>query len=111
MSVVADREPVSIASKSLERVKQVILEHLAGQDVTVVLFGSRSTGEGHRRSDIDIGMLPGENFDRAHIHLVEEALEALNIPYRIDLVDLSRTSELFRNKVLQEGVVWERWKC
>ncbi|MDM7918456.1 MAG: hypothetical protein QUS12_04740 [Methanosarcina sp.] len=39
---------------------------------------------------------------------LKEQIEDLNIPYIVDVVDLSRVSEVFRDKALREGVVWKR---
>jgi len=58
-------------------------------------------------SDIDIGILPGKNFDRRKLIFLKERTEDLNIPYTGDIVDLSRVSKVFKEKALREGVVWK----
>ncbi len=84
-----------------------MLEWLEAEEVTIVLFGSRATGIAHRHSDIDIGYLPGQDFDRTRLVGLEEAIDDLNIPYIVELVDLSKVSDLLRTKALGEGIVWK----
>jgi hypothetical protein len=38
---------------------------------------------------------------------LKEKIENLNIPYTVDVVDLSKVSEVFKEKALREGVVWK----
>ncbi|WP_255335686.1 nucleotidyltransferase family protein [Methanosarcina sp. KYL-1] len=77
------------------------------ENATVILFGSRARGDFSRVSDIDIGVLPGKNFDRRKLVFLKERIEDLNIPYTVDVVDLSRVSEVFKDKALREGVIWK----
>jgi predicted nucleotidyltransferase len=53
-----------IYQKCIQDLKSLIFEALKGENITVILFGSRARGDFNRVSDIDIGILPGENFDR-----------------------------------------------
>jgi uncharacterized protein len=96
-----------IYQKSIQDLKSLIFETLKEEDVTVVLFGSRARGDFNRVSDIDIGILPGKNFDRKKLILLKDRIEDLNIPYTVDIVDLSRVSEDFKEKALREGVAWK----
>ncbi len=48
----------SIYEISLECLKSVVLDTLRGEDVMIILFGSRARGDFDRRSDIDIGIIP-----------------------------------------------------
>lgn len=99
--------PESIYEKSLERLKSVVLDALRGEDVMIILFGSRARGDFDRRSDIDIGIIPKEKYDQKKLILLKEKLEDMNIPYKVDVVDISKVSEIFRDKVLKEGKVWK----
>jgi uncharacterized protein len=47
------------------------------------------------------------NFDRKKLVFLKERTEDLNIPYIVDIVDLSRISKVFIEKALREGVVWK----
>ena len=74
----------------------MILETLKDENVTIVLFGSRAREDFNRVSDIDIGTLPGKNFDRRKLILLKDKIEDLNIPYTVDIVNLSSVSEDFK---------------
>lgn len=96
-----------IYQKSIQNLKSLVFETLKEENVIVILFGSRARGDFSRVSDIDIGVLPGKNFDRRKLVFLKERIEDLNIPYTVDVVDLSRVSEVFKEKALREGVVWK----
>ncbi|MBN2110409.1 MAG: nucleotidyltransferase domain-containing protein [Methanosarcinaceae archaeon] len=96
-----------IFEQSLLKVKAAILKAFEAEDVRIVLFGSRARGNAHRTSDIDIGILPYGKYDRKKITALRAELEEMNIPYNVDLVDLSAVSEDFRQQVLDEGEVWK----
>lgn len=96
-----------IYQKSIQNLKSLIFETLKEENVIVILFGSRARGDFSRVSDIDIGVLPGKNFDRRKLVFLKERIEDLNIPYTVDVVDLSRVSEVFKEKALREGVIWK----
>lgn len=96
-----------IYQKSIQDLKSLIFETLKEENFTVILFGSRARGDFNRVSDIDIGILPEKNFERRKLILLKDRIENLNIPYTVDIVDLSRVSEDFKEKALREGVVWK----
>ena len=96
-----------IYQKSIQDLKSLIFETLKEENVTVILFGSRAREDFSRVSDIDVGILPGKNFDRRKLVFLKERIEDLNIPYTVDVVDLSKVSEVFKEKALREGVVWK----
>lgn len=93
--------------KSLNQVKGIVLDALKDEDITILLFGSAARGDVHRFSDIDIGLLPKNHYNKSKIILLKEKIEDLNIPYTVDLVDISKVSDTFRNKVLREGEIWK----
>lgn len=95
---------------SIKKVKAAVLQAFENEDVSIFLFGSRAKGNAHSTSDIDIGILSSGCFDRKKITALRAELEEMNIPYTVDLVDLSAVSEDFRQQVLNEGEVW-KGKC
>jgi hypothetical protein len=97
----------SIYEKRMERIKTVVLDAFRGEDVMIMLFGSRARGDFSRRSDIDIGIMPGKKYDQKKLILLKEKLENMNIPYKIDIVNISKVSDVFREKVMQEGKIWK----
>jgi predicted nucleotidyltransferase len=96
-----------IYQKSIRDLKSLIIEFFKEENVIVILFGSRARGDYSRVSDIDIGILPKNRLDRKKLVLLKEKIDNLNFPYTVDVVDLSKVSEAFREKALREGVVWK----
>ncbi len=97
----------NIYRKSLKKLKSMILETFMDDDISIMLFGSRARGDFDSRSDIDIGILPGKNYDSKKLIYLREKIENMNIPYNVDFVDISKVSEIFRKKALKEGEVWK----
>ncbi|MGB9716356.1 MAG: nucleotidyltransferase family protein [Thermodesulfovibrionales bacterium] len=91
----------------LEKLKEVFLSFLKDEDVKVILFGSRARGDFVNTSDIDIGIIAGKNFDKRKLILLREYIEELNIPYKVEIIDLSNVSEKFKEIALKETVVWK----
>ena len=99
--------PAQIYEKSLEQVKVAVLDAFEREDVTILLFGSRVRGDAERCSEIVIGILPKNKYDRKKLILLKEKLEDINIPYKVDVVDISKVSQAFREKVMREGKIWK----
>jgi uncharacterized protein len=83
-----------------------VLEGLAGHAARVYLFGSHAQGTAHRTSDIDVAILPLEPIPPWVLSVLRGDLEESHVPYRVDLVDLSMADPAFRERVIQEGIVW-----
>ena len=95
-------------SNSLQQVKKIILQQLGDENVKIILFGSAARGDYHRYSDIDVAILPKNSYDKKKFILLKEQLEDLNIPYSVELVDLSNVSKKFKDKVFKEGEIWKK---
>ena len=91
----------------LEQVKKTVLKFFDDEDVIIFLFGSSARGDSHIYSDIDIGILPRNGYNKKKFILLKEHLENMNIPYSIDLVDISKVSDTFKKNVLKEGKIWK----
>ena len=92
---------------SLEKLKEAILTFLEDENVRVVLFGSGARGDFASTSDVDVGIIPRDGFDRKKLTLLREHVEELNIPYKVEIVDFSAVSEKFNEMALKEAVVWK----
>jgi predicted nucleotidyltransferase len=90
----------------LEQVHQIACEHLHGDNATLYLFGSWARKEEQKSSDIDLGIYYETPLPTGTMARLRSAYEDSNIPYRVELVDLTETSESFRNKVMEEGDKW-----
>jgi hypothetical protein len=101
----------SVYESAIELLRNIIKDVFENEDIIVVLFGSRARDDYLETSDIDIGILPKGKMDKNKLTLLRERMENSNIPYKVDVVDLSQTSEEFTRKVLKEGVViWKSYK-
>ena len=69
----------------------------------VVLFGSRATGTAKDRSDFDIGVDGDTPLALSSFYAIADKLESLRTLYRVDWVDLCRTSDLFRSEALKNS--------
>lgn len=67
----------------------------------VVLFGSRAAGTARERSDFDIGVDGDTPLPLSAFYAISDKLESLRTLYRIDWVDLCRTSNSFRSEALK----------
>lgn len=70
-------------------------------DVRVILFGSRANKQNKERSDFDIGILGKKPLSIAEYYKLKDALNELPTLYTIDLVDLGRVPDSFRNEALK----------
>jgi predicted nucleotidyltransferase len=93
-------------SFDLDEVRRIVHAGLRGHQARVYLFGSWATGRNRRTSDIDIAILPSEPLPEDVLSGIREALEESLVVYPVDVVDLSRVSPQFRDRVLREGVRW-----
>lgn len=74
----------------------LVRRHLPDPAYRIFLFGSRSDGSAHERSDIDIGIEGPKPIPPEALSLIQEELEGAPTLYTIDVVDFSRVSEKFR---------------
>ncbi len=96
-----------IYKEAIRTLRELIESVIKEEGVVVYLFGSRATGNATTVSDIDIGIAFKDRSSRAVIPLLREKIENSNIPYKVDIVDLSQVSREFRERVLREGkVLW-----
>jgi predicted nucleotidyltransferase len=98
--------PAATRARALERVREITLRVLADRDVRVYLFGSSVTGRLRRSSDIDVAIDPLRVLPPALLAELRERLEESEVPYDVDIVDLSAASPEVRARVEQEGLLW-----
>ena len=93
--------------RALERVRGIVLDLLDAEDVRVYLFGSCATGSPRPTSDIDVAIEPLHGSAKPSLAELREQLEESDVPYDIDVVDLSTVSPEFAQRIRREGVVWK----
>jgi len=92
-------------NKYLDIVKEITLDILP-TNAEVFLFGSIVSGHFTRSSDIDIGIRSDTQIDSKIINSLKEAIEESIVPYNIDIVDFSKTSDCFNQIALKEVIKW-----
>jgi len=68
----------------------------------IFFFGSRVSGKGNERSDIDIGIQSTTPIPAAALSYIEEDLDKLPILYKIEVVDFSQVDTKFKQVALQK---------
>ena len=93
-------------SQDLDEARRIVREGLRGYRARIFLYGSWATGAATRTSDIDLAVLPLEPIPRDVLAGIREALEESCVLYPVDLVDLSESTEAFRERIVREGTTW-----
>ena len=88
--------------------KKIVLEELKNSDCKVFLFGSRASKENHRFSDMDIGIIPGNFFNKKILPDIIEKLNESVIPFKVDLVNFANVSPTFREEALKQIIHWKK---
>jgi len=71
----------------------------------VVLFGSRARGDARPRSDFDVAVVGATPLPLADFYELADQIEKIPTLYKIDWVDLARTTPKFRHSALQHQKV------
>ena len=85
-----------------QKLLQIIRAYPELADSKLFFFGSRVTGHGDERSDVDVGIYGREPVPPRIWLDIQEAVEAIPVLYKIDLIDFQRVSPSFREVALQE---------
>lgn len=78
-----------------KEIKRIVGERLDLQKYQLFFFGSRVTGRGDERSDIDLGIEGDQPIPVLAKMEIEEDLENLPVLYKIDFVDFKTVSDDF----------------
>lgn len=92
--------------KYLETVRSILLNRLAEYKTEIFLFGSIARGDFRSTSDIDIAVLPQKELPPGLLSELREELDDSLIPYRVELVDLSKAPLRFSRRVRKTGIPW-----
>jgi len=85
----------------------IITMHLGhALNVRIFLFGSRATGQHTPRSDYDIGIDATVSIPLATLGRIQADLDELPVLPKIEVVDLHRVGETFRQAVLASAKAW-----
>ena len=95
--------PVDIRPDHLEIVQDILCEHLS-DNVKVWVFGSRANWTTKDSSDLDLAVEGDTRLDLKTISALEIAFEESDLPYTVDIVDLNRIGDSFRQIVKSQMV-------
>lgn len=98
---------MKLEHESPDKLKKLILEiagrHLDLSKYRLFFFGSRVSGSGDERSDIDVGIEGEKPVPSKPLAEIGEELENLPILYKIEIVDFKKVSPDFRAVALQHA--------
>jgi predicted nucleotidyltransferase len=92
--------------KYLDTVRSILMNRLAEYKTEIFLFGSVARGDFRRTSDIDIAVLPQKELPPGLLSELREELDESLIPYRVELIDLSKAPLRFSRRVRKTGIPW-----
>ena len=92
--------------KYLRKLRRIVFSTFKPGQAQVYLFGSWATGKTRRGSAIDLAVLPKRAVPPETLSLLREKIEESDIPYRVEVLDLTRTDRKFRELVLKDGLRW-----
>lgn len=75
------------------------------------VFGSRARGDAHTYSDLDLCCL--KSIPRSVVGDIKEKLDNSRLPYKVDIVDLTRSSDEFKELIKNDLISFELFgqKC
>lgn len=90
-----------------EKVKEAVgyIKKKIGSFERVILFGSRARGENKDLRDFDIAISKRRPLSWREFALLKNDVEEIAWPYKVDLIDLSRVPDKFREIVEGEGII------
>ena len=68
-------------------------------------FGSRARGQAKPYSDLDLAIITDQPLPLRALAALAEAFSESDLPWRVDVVDWSTTSETFREIIARDKVV------
>ena len=96
-------QTIDIAPDCLRIVTDILRRHVPEHQVWA--FGSRATGKAKPYSDLDLAIITDTPLPLAILAALAEAFSESDLPWRVDLVDWSTTSEPFRKIIERDRVV------
>jgi type I restriction enzyme S subunit len=96
-------DQINIRTQDREIV-EAILRTVLPPGSEVFVFGSRATGRGKRSSDLDLAINAMRPLTRAEDLALSDAFDESDLPYTVDIVDLTRDHPRFRDIVRNDGV-------
>ena len=94
---------ISLEPQQLNSVRGILMRVLSPRldpgGLQAWVFGSRATGQARPYSDLDILISRSEPLDWQERMAMRDAFEASNLPFRVDVVEASRLTGEFAQRV------------
>ncbi len=85
--------------------RSVLSQNTGGQPLQAWVFGSRATGRARPFSDLDVLIVRPEGLSWRERADLADALEASDLPFRVDIVEADRVSQGMIQRVMAERQV------
>jgi len=90
-----------------EQIIKILFRRVNPETATVFLFGSLAENTDMKYSDIDIGIISGDEIsDAVFVSLCEDLNYEADTLKKIDLVDFNKVDSAFRNFALENIEIW-----
>ena len=99
-----------MSDKYINILKEIILQKIDKDRISVFLFGSRARGKNASHADIDIGLLSDKEIEQKTIRELREYIEDSIIPYHVDFVDFLKVDDDFKSLALKKIEIWNKSK-
>lgn len=94
---------IDLSLQQLNEIRTILSSHVP--DIAVWAFGSRVTGSAREYSDLDLALITVEPLPLTTKADLVACFSESNLPFKVDLVDWSSTSDNFRNIITANKVV------
>jgi len=94
--------PVDILPKDLEIVRAIVERFVPGKEVRA--FGSRTSGNARRHSDLDLVIMTERPLDVIVLAGMKAAFSDSDLPFKVDVLDGASLEENFR-RLIREGSI------
>jgi uncharacterized protein len=97
---------MTLAPKYLRIVQQLLVQHVP--EIDVWAFGSRIMGNPKPHSDLDLALVSEQSIAVEKLARLSLEFEESDLPFRVDLVELSATMPAFRATIERQHEVIQR---
>jgi uncharacterized protein len=87
--------------KLKEEILEIVGKYLDLREYRVFFFGSRVSGQGDERSDVDVGIEGSVPVPKDAMRDIQEGIENLPTLYKIDIIDFCEVTEKFKKVAKQ----------
>jgi type I restriction enzyme S subunit len=94
--------PIDIRPEHWTMVRDILRQHVP--EYAVWAFGSRARGSARRYSDLDLAVITDAPMPIPRMAALKAAFSESDLPWRVDIVDWSVTSDRFRRIIERERI-------